>query len=144
MSKQNQLLLLKTVVLKCISWKDTIELYSPIEGFDHIKVESMKYTTASTNNESMAFAITNLNGALVGSQQNLDGDQVLEHTWYTILDKRPDVTVFRENILDPIPVQNKSVYKQLKYEIYIDNALADSDISASNPVFIELSFFRSV
>ena len=136
--------LIKTMIFKCISWKDTIRLYTPVTGFDMVRVDSIKYTTASSNNESLAFAILDLPGALTGSEQNLDGNQVLEHTYYTILDKRPDVTIFRENIFDPIKLSNPpSKYTRLDYEIYIDNALADADITALNPVYIELSFFKS-
>lgn len=145
MLNQKQYKLVKTIVLKCIAWKDVIELYSPVENFDMIRVDSIKYTTASANNESLAFAITNLNGALIGSEQNLTGDQVLDHTYYTILDKRVDVTIFRENIFDPIELINPpSVYSQLKYEIYIDNAPTNADITSSNPVYVELSFFKTL
>ena len=73
------------------------------------------------------------------------GDQIYDYMYQTILDKRQDVAIYQENTNPVTKLHNKVPQMNIfDYELTINNVAGDADITPSNPVYVELGFFRHV
>jgi hypothetical protein len=126
------------------NWKGRISFsQAPVENFDGVKVLNLAMYIPTTGNETIELRCKNYPEFNVGTSQI--GDQIYDYMYQTILDKRQDVAIYQENtnpvtkLINVIPQMNI-----FDYELTINNVAGDADFSPSNPVYVELGFFRHV
>lgn len=124
------------------SWKGRISFsQASVENFDGIKVLNLSYHTPTTGNSTMEIRCKNYPEFNIGTSQI--GDQIFDYMYQTVLDNRAEIAIYQENT-NPI-TKFHNVIPQMntfEYEVTINNIAGDADISPSNPVYIELGFFK--
>ena len=124
------------------NWKGRISFsQSAVENFDGVKVLNLAVYLPTTGNSTIELRCKNYPEFNIGTSQI--GDQIYDYMYQTVLDNRADIAIYQENfnpvtkLINRIPQMNV-----FEYELTINNVAGDADISPSNPVYIELGFFR--
>lgn len=123
-------------------YEDRYTFYAPVPLFDSVKVMNLSWKTPTTNNNTIEFLINSHPEFNQGSAISTDGT-IQEYMYQTILDPRTDVAIYSEN-LNPVFDLSKPVpnFNQFTYKILINTLQADVDISPTNPLYIEIGFFK--
>lgn len=126
------------------SWTDRYTFYDPVENFDGVKVMNLFFTTPTTGNNTIEFAVTSNPEFNQAASVEQDG-KINYYMFQTVLDPRADVSIFQEN-RNPVFELPKLVpqLNSFKYELTINGVTGDGDISGSNPVYIEIGFFKKL
>ena len=115
-----------------------INLPYAIMNVSKLKVKFVSYITASTSQKIMTFKISQFNSNIY-----YDGTNIIKYSKIIALPPSKSTPIIYTNelaepdvLIDDV-ISNQNGITQLTIEILIDNAYS-SDISASNPVHIEL------
>lgn len=124
------------------NWKGTISFDADaVTNFDSMKVLNLQYTTPTTNNTTLEFQITSQPSWNIG--RVIQNNMSYRYFYQTVLDSRADVNMYIENI-NPIIDLNEQVtlFNHFDFEITLNLAKADVDISPVNPIYIEMGFYQ--
>jgi hypothetical protein len=126
------------------SWQGLQNIKNPIENFDAIKLLNFSWRTPSTGNNTMNIVITSNDDFNQGVDTTPSGD-VSNYFYKTVLDPKSDVGFFYENLNPPYMLPSRiPKLTQFRYELLINGATNDPDISPSDPVLVELGFYRRI
>jgi hypothetical protein len=136
--------LVKLVSFTFVNWSDIYRLYEPVENFDAVKLMSLSWVTPSTGNNTMELVLTSNSEWNKGVSVTPSG-QISNYFYKTTLDPRSDVGIYVENINPPYVLSGVvPQWFQFRYELLINGAPNDADISSSSPVYVEIGFFKKL
>lgn len=127
------------------SWSDTIRFYEPVEDFDGVMLMNIGFTTVTTGNILIDFVLTSEPLWNIGKAIQPGSNSIYHYLYSMFGDPRAQVTLYTENPSTyPIPVTRRPQLNQISYEVLFNGQSGDPDISPSNPMLIELAFFKKV
>jgi hypothetical protein len=127
------------------SWSDTIRFYEPVEDFDGVMLMNIGFTTITTGNILIDFVVTSEPLWNIGKAVQPVSNSIYHYLFSMFGDPRAQVTLYTENASTyPIPVTKRPQLNQISYEVLFNGQSGDPDISPSNPMLIELAFFKKI
>ena len=127
------------ITVKLESPSTTVNLPEQIDDVQYIKVRYATYVTATTGNRLMQIALTGLN------PRSYYFDGSTHQQYLRTLPLIPNLNGFNNYFnsqlnLHDVKLPSKQTIYKLDFTVLIDGALGN-DITNSNPLYIELSFF---
>jgi len=124
------------------SWTGDVDFQSaPVRPFDAVKLLNLQYFTVSTNNVTMELNIISHPSWNIGYSVNTN-NQPMRYFYQTYLDPRIDQNIYVENLNPIINCDAENQLNKISYEVTINGTRGDDDITPTNPVYIELAFFK--
>ena len=126
------------------NWTGDVEFQGkPVTDFDGVKLLNLQYLTITPNNNTLELFISNPSDWNIGDSVNTQ-NLPIPYFYQTYLDPRTSQNVYIENQEPPQGCMYQEQLNRLSYRITINGEQADPDITPTNPVYIELGFYKKI